>query len=76
LVSHQSFPHLWKKLWKSGEIGAGARFEGRVYTEFSRGESRKPFVNLGCARKEAREAPENRLVSEAKLHRESFFRSK
>jgi|SRR5215203_1443395 len=41
LVSSQSFPHLWKKLWKIPEICATPQRFARFRRIYSRGEGRK-----------------------------------
>ena len=41
LVSSQSFPHLWKKLWKFQQIRGAARFPAGILADFGGGETRK-----------------------------------
>src|SRR5476649_680809 len=34
LVSSQSFPHLWKKLWKFADLGRGGSKQSRIHWAF------------------------------------------
>jgi hypothetical protein len=36
LVSSQSFPHLWKKLWKFHQIRGLPQLLARIYADFGR----------------------------------------
>jgi hypothetical protein len=39
LVSRQSFPHLWKKLWKKALYCNGVPIQGLIDADFARGET-------------------------------------
>jgi hypothetical protein len=39
LVSSQSFPHLWKKLWKNGSNHSGVSIQRLIHADFGGGET-------------------------------------
>jgi hypothetical protein len=43
LVSSQSFPHLWKKLWKIHQIRDAAELAARVFTDFTRAKAAEAY---------------------------------
>ena len=43
LVYPQSFPHLWKKLWKIGRIQRSIGLPGRIVEAFDRAKAERPW---------------------------------
>jgi hypothetical protein len=75
LVSSQSFPHLWKKLWKITEFDDSSLF----WADFSpirRGRNLEKPPNWGSAGLDHCRSLEMATLARAKLRRRPFFLKK
>jgi chromosomal replication initiator protein len=76
LVSPQSFPHLWKKLWKIGGLGESAAIQGRKTAFFAASGPGKPEKSRFAGRRKVSELSlwDDILARiETKVNRHSFY---
>jgi hypothetical protein len=73
LASPQSFPHLWKKLWKSDPNHSRVSIQGLIHADFDGGETAQGRPNGLFSGAYHASLWKIRLRHEAKARRRRFF---
>jgi hypothetical protein len=73
LVSPQSYPHLWKKLWKNARNHNYVSIQGLIHADFGGGETPEGRPDGLFQGADAARLWKIRLRREAKARRRRFF---